>query len=70
MARRKYGKPGTRNRPQPKGGTVKGAVQFAMNPKKTVVKEVVKKMKKSTGGMAKKRTMYKDGGAMPKAKPC
>ena len=35
-----------------------------------------KKKKMMAGGMAKKkmmaggRTMYKDGGAMPKAKPC
>jgi hypothetical protein len=53
----------------PEGGTVKGAVQFAMNPKKALAKEVVKKMKKSKGGIAQKRTMYKDGG-MSKAKPC
>ena len=30
---------------------------------------VVDKMQKKNGGMAKKRTMYKDGG-MTKAKPC
>ncbi len=64
-------KPGNRSKAKgdPKKGTVKGAVQFAMNPKKALAKEVVKKMKKSKGGIAKKRTMYKDGG-MSKAKPC
>ena len=48
MARRTYGKPGTRNRPTPKGGTVKGALQFATNPKRAVLKELRKKV--STGG--------------------
>ena len=64
-------KPGNRSKAKgdPKKGTAKGAVQFAMNPKKALAKEVVKKMKKSKGGIAKKRTMYKDGG-MSKAKPC
>ena len=37
---------------------------------KSEVKRAIKRAVKSTGGMAKKRTMYKDGGAMPKAKPC
>ena len=40
MARRKYGKPGTRNRPKPKGGTARGALQFAANPKKAVLKDL------------------------------
>ncbi len=48
MARKKYGKPGTRNNPQGKGGTAKGALQFAINPKRTVLKELRKKL--STGG--------------------
>ena len=48
MESRKYGKPGTRNRPQGKGGTAQGALQFAVNPKKTVLKELRKKV--STGG--------------------
>ena len=66
-------KPGNRSKAKgdPKKGTVKGAVQFAVNPKKAVVKEVVKKLKKSTGGMANKRMTYVKGGeVMPKAKPC
>ena len=50
MARRKYGKPGTRHRPQAGGGTAKGAVQFAVNPKGAVLKEVRKRLKVSTGG--------------------
>lgn len=64
-------KPGNRSKAKgdPKKGTVKGAVQFAVNPKKAVVKEVVKKLKKSTGGKVKQRAMYKHGG-MSKAKPC
>ena len=57
MARRKYGKPGTRNRPQPKGGTAKGALQFATNPKRAILKELRKKV--STGGKIE----------MPLAKP-
>ena len=48
MARRKYGKPGTRNRPQPKGGTAQGALQFAVNPKRALLKELRKKV--NTGG--------------------
>ena len=57
MARRKYGKPGTRNRPKPKGGTARGALQFAANPKKTVLKKLRKKI--NTGGIIE----------MPTAKP-
>ena len=57
MAIRKYGKPGTRNRPEPKGGTATGALQFATNPKRAVLKELRKKL--STGGKIE----------MPSAKP-
>jgi hypothetical protein len=73
MGRRKYGKPTGRSKPKAKPGTAKEALQFAANPKgyaaKKVVGAVKQKMKKAKGGMAKKRTMYKDGG-MSKAKPC
>ena len=68
-------KPGNRNKAKgdPKKGTVKGAIQFAVNPKKAVVKEVVKKMKKSTGGIARKKAMdggmQKDGNAAARREP-
>ena len=57
MAKRKYGKPGTRNKSKGKGGTAKGALQFAVNPKRAVLKELRKKV--STGGKIE----------MPNAKP-
>ncbi len=44
-------KPGSRNRKKPSyKGTAKGAVQFAVNPKGAVLKEVRKRLKVSTGG--------------------
>ena len=58
MARRNYGKPGTRHKKQAKGGTARGALQFAVNPKRAVLKELRKKV--STGGKIE----------MPTAKPC
>ena len=57
MARKKHGKPGTRHKPKGKGGTAKGALQFAANPKRAVLKELRKKV--STGGKIE----------MPLAKP-
>ena len=67
MARRKYGKPTGRSKPQAEKGTAQEAIQFASNPKgyaaKKVVGEVKKRLKKADGGMGnKKRAMYKHGG--------
>jgi len=48
-------KPGSINRKKPSyKGTVKGAVQFALNPKRAIAKEVMSRAAKnfSTGGLA------------------
>jgi hypothetical protein len=62
---------GTKSKDMPKGDAKTGMriVTAVATGGKSEVKRAVKRAMKSTGGMNKKRTMYKHGG-MSKAKPC
>jgi len=49
-------KPGSRNRKKPSyKGTASGALQFALNPKKTVLKVAKKAVKMRKGGKVTKK---------------